>query len=89
MVFGTEVHVMRSGEPWKVTCVVSVPVLENVIRQLTDGVFPERFDTPVQVVSSPVKVWVNEISWFCAASGRPRAAQSSNRGMALRNMVMP
>jgi hypothetical protein len=64
--------------------------VESVIRQLTQGVLPERFETAVCVLL-PVKVKVNEQSWVCAASGRHtrRAAQKSRRGMAFRKVVMP
>ena len=91
MVFGTDVHELLSGEVWRVTCVVRLPVVEYVTRQLTHGVLPEMLDRPV-MASSPVNVKVNEQSGlFCAASGRHtrRAAQSRVKGMALRKVVMP
>ena len=60
-VFGTAVKVTLSGDVLKVTVVVSVPVVVNVIRQLTHGVFFERFDMPAWV-ASVVKVKVKEQS---------------------------
>jgi len=95
MVLGTAVQFKVSGEVGNVTVVVKVPVVENVTRQLTQGVLPERFEWvfAAWVPSSPVKGKVNEQSGlFCAASGRHvRAAQRIRRvkGMALRSVVMP
>ena len=82
-----------SGEVSKVTWVVKVAVVENVTRQLTHGVFPDRLERPV-MVASPVNVKVKlQSGLFCAASGRHvtrRAAQSRRvKGMAFRSVVMP
>ena len=56
---GTAVQVELSGEVLKVTVELKEPVVESVIRQLTQGVFPLRLGTPVWV-ALPVKVYVKE-----------------------------
>ena len=54
-VFGTGVKVVPSGEVWNVTVVLKLPVVEKVIRQLTQGEPPERFDC-LAWVASPEKL---------------------------------
>jgi hypothetical protein len=58
---GTAVHVELSGEVWNVAVVVNVPVVLKVTRQLTQGVFPLKFDCDAWV-ASVVKVKVKEQS---------------------------
>src|ERR1035437_7325677 len=84
---------MLSGEVENVTVALRVPPaaasVDKVIRQLTQGVTPERFAT--EIVEFPVNGKVKEQSCVCAVSGRHtrRAAPTSRRGMALRKVVMP
>ncbi len=68
------------------TVVVRLFVTENVIRQFTHGVLPERLETPVWVASA-VAVKVNEQSGGCWAARA--AAAKSRRGTTLSSLVMP
>jgi hypothetical protein len=55
IVVGTAVQVELSGEVWKVTVELRVPVVLRVTRQFTQGVAPLRFETVVPV-ALPVKL---------------------------------
>jgi YbbR domain-containing protein len=56
-VFGTEVQFVLSGLVWNVTVELRVPVVLTVTRQLTQGVFADKFELET-AVKSPVKVRV-------------------------------
>jgi hypothetical protein len=61
-----------------VTVALSVPVVERVNRQFTQGVFWLRFDTAVWV-DAPVKVKVKEQSGWAASGKAMSAAQARRR----------
>jgi hypothetical protein len=91
---------MLSGEVWNSTVELSVPVVESVIRQLTQGVFPLtlELEAPTRFPVN-VRVKLQSVAWAYAGWGRrglwwlvkvhtaTRARRT--KGRTLRRLVMP